>query len=191
MTDLPTYGMTSEQSVRDSLFSDAGCTDFAKREIEWLGKATPVITATYPQGKQCFIPWGRFLATRQSLEHARRINSEVCQYVDDHLSEVMHKQVKLDGEDAAIELTLDALNGLLEVLGMEEIKTTRVFEVNLTATAAFSVKVEATNANEAAEMVQTAMEHEFDLYVGALTDEFNDCDLDVCDVTVDYTEAIS
>ena len=191
MTDLTKYGMTSEQSVKDSLFSDAGCSDFAKREIEWLGKTTPVITATYPQGKQCFIPWNRHLATRQSLERVRKINSEACQYVDDHLSEIMHKQVALDGEDAAIELTLDTLNGLLEALCMEEIKITREFEVTLTATAEFSVRVEATSAEEAAGVVYTKMEREFDHAVGSLPTGFSDCDLDVYGVRIDGTEAVS
>lgn len=193
MNDVPdvAYGRASDQAVRNALFLGGGGNHFVEREIEVLGNNTPIVTAPYPQEPQCYIPWLNYLTARESLGAVRKINSEACQYVDDHLSEVMHKQVKLDGEDAAIELTLDALNGLLEVLGMEEIKTTRVFEVNLTATADFTIRVEANSAEEAEEMVQTEQESEFTYAMGSLRTTFSDCDLDGCDVTVDYTEAVS
>lgn len=155
---------TQFEQVKAALIEIGADTENAKREVEYtFGNNTNVVLCEYEDEQQrAYVPWLRYLAKTGQVRDQNRMIADVVSFVDNHISEPARDNVTDDGDDTTVTLTLDQINTLHRLLGMEEVSPAREYTVTVNAVATYIVTVTAANDEEAADMAYYLIESDFD-----------------------------
>lgn len=155
---------TQFEQVQAALIEAGANTENAKREVEYsFGNNTNVVLCEYEDEQyRAYVPWQKYLAKTQQLSLKNRIISDAVSFVDDHISAPARDNVTDDGDDTTVTLTLDQINTLHRLLGMEEVSPAREYRVTVNAVATYTVTVTAATEEEAADQAYYLIESDFD-----------------------------
>ena len=155
---------TQFEQVKAALVELGADTENAKREVEYtFGNNTNVVLCEYDGEQQrAYVPWLRYLAKTGQVRDQNRMIADVISFVDNHISEPARDNVTDDGDDTTVTLTLDQINTLHRLLGMDEVNPHREYTVTVNATATYIVTVTAGSDEDAADKAYYMIEGDFD-----------------------------
>lgn len=155
---------TQFEQVKAALIEAGANTENAKREVEYtFGGNTNVVFCEYDDEQyRAYVPFMRYLAKTQQIRDHNRMIADVVQFVDHYISEPARDNVTDDGDDTTVTLTLDQINTLHRLLGMDEVRPEREYKVTVNATATYYVTVTAGSEEDAADEAYYLIESDFD-----------------------------